>query len=106
MEDRLRWGLRAGQRIREYVLKKRLGAGGVGEVWLAHHDRLDKPVAIKIILPHLCRDQNIYTRFVQEASAMAKLKHPHIIDVHDFFSVGENGVISAGLLMAQQYKEG
>jgi serine/threonine-protein kinase len=85
--------MEAGQKIRDYVLDAPIGAGGVGEVWRAHHERLDKPVAIKVILPHLCRDANIFKRFEQEAVAMAKLEHPHIVSVYDFFPVGENACL-------------
>ncbi len=55
--------MKSGQKIRDYVLEKRIGTGGVGEVWRAVHKRLNKPVAIKLILPHLCRDENVYQRF-------------------------------------------
>ena len=85
--------MKPGERIRDYVLEERIGAGGVGEVWRARHERLDKPVAIKRILPHLYQDENIYKRFVQEAIATANLEHPHIISVHDFFSVDDDAFL-------------
>ncbi|MGH7929258.1 MAG: protein kinase domain-containing protein, partial [Candidatus Binatia bacterium] len=85
--------MKTGERIRDYVLERRIGAGGVGEVWRARHERLNKPVAIKLILPHLYQDENIYNRFVQEAIATANLEHPHIISVHDFFSVNEDAFL-------------
>jgi serine/threonine protein kinase len=85
--------LKPGDQVRDYILEQRIGAGGVGEVWRARHIRLNKPVAIKLILPHLCEDENIYSRFVQEAIATANLEHPHIISVHDFFSVGDDAFL-------------
>ena len=85
--------MKPGEIIRDYVLEERIGAGGVGEVWRARHQRLDKPVAIKRILPHLYQDENIYKRFVQEAIATANLEHPHIIRVHDFFSVDDDAFL-------------
>ena len=85
--------MKPGDQVRDYILEQRIGAGGVGEVWRARHIRLNKPVAIKLILPHLCEDENIYSRFVQEAIATANLGHPHIISVHDFFSVGDDAFL-------------
>ena len=85
--------MKPGDRVRDYVLEKRIGAGGVGEVWRARHERLNKPVAIKLILPHLYQDENIYNRFVQEAIATANLEHPHIISVYDFFSINDDAFL-------------
>ena len=82
-----------GQNIRDYVLKSQIGAGGVGEVWRAYHNRLHKEVAIKFILPHLCRDLDIYQRFVREAVEVARLEHPHIISVYDFFPFDDNACL-------------
>jgi len=85
--------LKPGDQVRDYILEQRVGTGGVGEVWRARHIRLNKPFAIKLILPHLCQDENIYNRFIQEAIATANLEHPHIISVHDFFSVGDESFL-------------
>ena len=79
--------------VRDYILEERIGAGGVGEVWRARHVRLDKPVAIKLILPHLCQDENIYNRFVQEAIATANSEHPNIVSVYDFFSNNDDAFL-------------
>jgi serine/threonine protein kinase len=80
----------AGLKIRDYLLEELIGEGGVGEVWRAHHPRLKRPGAIKVILPHLFRDQNIHSRFLQEAVNMANLRHPHIVRIYDFFSFNDN----------------
>jgi serine/threonine-protein kinase len=77
--------LQTGQIIRDLVLEERIGAGGVGEVWTARHRHLDKVVAIKAIYSHLDQDPQFYDRFVHEAVAMARLDHPRIVAVHDFF---------------------
>jgi serine/threonine protein kinase len=44
--------MKSGQKIRDYVLETQIGTGGVGEVWRARHERLNKPVAIKFIVRH------------------------------------------------------
>ena len=80
-------------KIRDYILEKQIGIGGVGEVWRARHERLNIPVAIKLIQAHLCRDGNIYQRFEQEAAIMAKLEHPHIVRIHDFFPHENNACL-------------
>jgi serine/threonine protein kinase len=79
----------AGQRIRDFLVEAKIGAGGVGEVWRAHHQHLDKPVALKAIYRHLAQEPRFRERFLLEATAMAKLDHPHIVAVHDFFVVDE-----------------
>ena len=85
--------MQAGQKIRDYTLASCIGTGDVGEVWLADHERLHKQVAIKFILPHLCRDPAIFQRFEQEAIQMAKLEHPNIIRVYDFFPLRANACL-------------
>jgi serine/threonine-protein kinase len=77
--------LEAGQQIRDFILEKKIGAGGVGEVWCARHQHLDKAVAIKAIYRHLSEDSQFRDRALLEPIAMAKLDHPHIVPVHDFF---------------------
>ena len=67
-----------------YQLVSRLGAGGMGEVYLAHDTKLDRPVALKFLSPELAADRTRLRRFHQEARAASSLNHPHIIVVHDF----------------------
>ena len=67
-----------------YRLLSRLGAGGMGEVYLAHDAKLDRPVALKFLSPELAADEDRLRRFHQEARAASSLNHPHIVVVHDF----------------------
>jgi tetratricopeptide (TPR) repeat protein/class 3 adenylate cyclase len=67
-----------------YRILSRLGAGGMGEVYLAHDTKLDRPVAIKFLAPELAADRDRLRRFHQEARAASSLNHPHIVVVHDF----------------------
>src|SRR5690349_4446324 len=69
------WCLQPGDRIGAYVIQRRLGAGGAGEVWQARDARLDRDVAIKILLPHLARDMDRVRRFAAEARAAGALNH-------------------------------
>jgi non-specific serine/threonine protein kinase len=73
-----------GRVVDSYRLLSRLGAGGMGEVYLAHDAKLDRPVAVKFLSPKLAVDRDRLRRFHQEALAASSLNHPHIVVVHDF----------------------
>ena len=74
----------SGQVVSSYQLMSRLGAGGMGEVYLAHDMKLDRRVALKVLSPELAADRDRLRRFHQEARAASSLNHPHIVVVHDF----------------------
>ena len=74
----------SGRVVGSYQLVSLLGAGGMGEVYLAHDTKLDRPVALKFLSPELAADRNRLRRFDQEARAASSLNHPHIVVVHDF----------------------
>ncbi|MFD8813561.1 WD40 repeat domain-containing serine/threonine protein kinase [Streptomyces sp. NPDC059627] len=67
-----------------YRLSRRLGQGGMGEVWAAHDDYLNRQVAIKIVLAGRSADPHFAERLRREARTAASLKHPGITEVHDF----------------------
>jgi hypothetical protein len=74
-------------RLGRYRLLERIGRGGMGIVFAAHDDELDRRVAIKILLPSREReDRTSSTRLRREAQALARLSHPHVVQV---FEVGE-----------------
>lgn len=64
------------------ILKK-LGEGGMGAVWLGHHQTLDKKVAVKVLPQEFARDETFAARFIREARAAARLEHPNVIQVLD-----------------------
>src|SRR5437868_15211252 len=80
--------MQTGQKIRDYVLEKKVGEGGMGEVWSAVHAVLGRRVAIKVLAPHVAADREFGERFLQEARAQASLQHPRILGVTDFFAEG------------------
>jgi Tol biopolymer transport system component len=78
----------SGERIGAYTIVGLLGSGGVGEVWRARDERLDRDVAIKVLLPHLATEAGRLRRFAEEARAAGSLNSPNILTVYD---VGEHG---------------
>jgi serine/threonine-protein kinase len=67
-----------------YRLERRLGVGGMSTVHLAFDERLERPVAIKLLAEHLADDPTFVSRFRREALAAARLVHPNIVQVFDF----------------------
>lgn len=81
-------------RIGPYHLQERLGAGGMGVVYRAYDERLDRWVAVKIVPPGKSRDPQRRERLRREAQASARLSHPAIIQVHDFVQTDEvDGIV-------------
>ncbi|MBZ5535575.1 MAG: protein kinase [Acidobacteriia bacterium] len=89
-----------GHMIGPYRITAALGAGGMGEVYLAQDTRLNRPVAIKFLPPESVADDIAKKRLMREAQAAAKLDHPNICTVHD---VGEEG---GSTFIVMQYVEG
>jgi serine/threonine protein kinase/tetratricopeptide (TPR) repeat protein len=78
--------LSKGTVIGHYRIAEKIGAGGMGEVYLAEDTSLNRQVALKFLSSHLCQDADCRTRFKREAQAAAKLDHPNIVTVYE---VGE-----------------
>jgi tetratricopeptide (TPR) repeat protein len=72
-----------------YRLVEKIGAGGMGVVYRAHDENLDREVAIKVLLPGTLIDADARERFRKEARSLSKLNHPNIATVHDFDSQGD-----------------
>jgi serine/threonine-protein kinase len=68
----------------QYQLKRSLGAGGMGEVYLAEHRLLKRPCAVKLIRPERAGDPQTLARFEREVRATAKLTHPNVVEVYDY----------------------
>src|SRR5207244_1958381 len=99
------------QQIGRYRVERLLGAGGFGQVFLAHDDQLRRPVAIKVPHPNLVCGPQDAEAYLIEARTVAHLDHPNIVPVYD---VGSSAacpcfVVSKfieGTTLAQQLKDG
>ena len=77
-----------------YRLNRPIAAGGMAEVWEATDQTLARRVAVKILHPHLARDESFVRRFRQEAVAAARLAHPSIVSVYDTVAdQGTNAIV-------------
>ena len=66
-----------------YLLQRILASGGMATIYAALDTRLDRPVAVKIMHPHLANDETFVSRFIKEAKATAALSHPNIVSIQD-----------------------
>src|SRR5512143_2040954 len=76
-----------GTRLGRYEIRSKIGAGGMGEVYLAKDTKLDRRVALKILPADLAANQDRMRRFVQEAKSAAALNHPNIAHIYE---IGED----------------
>jgi len=83
--------LKPGMRLGPYVIVAPIGAGAMGEVYEAQDPRLDRAVAIKVLLESFAQDKARLRRFEVEAKAAGALNHPNILVVHD---IGTDGGVS------------
>ncbi len=89
-----------GRTLAHYQVQSLLGAGGMGEVYLAHDSRLERTVALKILPPDLAMDGERMQRFVREARAASALNHPNVATIYE---LGESDDV---LFIAMEYVEG
>ena len=89
-----------GTKFGRYEIRSQLGAGGMGQVYLAEDTQLGRRVAIKLLPPETLSDEQARRRLVREAQAAAKLDHPNICAIYE---VGEEDGRS---FIAMQYVEG
>jgi predicted Ser/Thr protein kinase len=89
-----------GETFGGYRIEALLGRGGMGSVYLATHERLDRKVAVKVIAPELAHDETFRARFLGESQLAASLDHPNVIPIYDADEV--DGV----LYLAMRYVNG
>jgi serine/threonine-protein kinase len=95
--------LQAGQMIGQYRVERRLGAGGMGVVYLATDTQLGRPVALKMLQADLTRDAARVRRFQQEARAASALNHPNILTI---YRVGQADEAAGAHYIAAEFVDG
>src|SRR5437016_5466063 len=94
-----------GREIGPYQIVERLGAGGMGEVYLAQDRRLDRQVALKILPPYFVSDEARLRRFQREARAVSALNHPNILTIHEVGEVDQVHFITTEFIDGQTLRE-
>ena len=78
-------GLRAGQKLlNRYTLKRILGRGGMGVVWLAYDESLEREIAFKFLPETISHDRSAVDELKRETKQSLQLTHPHIVRIYDF----------------------
>lgn len=72
------------RQLGQYRLTRRIGAGGMGEVYLAEHRLLKRPCAVKVIRAERAGDPGVLRRFEREVQATARLTHPNTVEIYDY----------------------
>ncbi|HEY6268080.1 MAG TPA: protein kinase [Candidatus Acidoferrum sp.] len=99
-----------GQTLGHYLIVEKIGAGGMGEVYRAHDQQLDRDVALKILRAGTLSDEAARRQFRKEALALAKLNHPNIETVHEFSTQDDVDFLAmeliAGSVLSDKLKQG
>ncbi len=91
--------------VGSYTIVERLGAGGMGEVYLAQDARLNRPVALKILPAYFVSDEARLRRFQREARAASALNHPNILTIHEVGDSAEVRFIATEFIDGQTLRE-
>ncbi len=91
--------------IGRYKIKRHLGKGGIGDVYLAEDTRLNRKVALKFLSAPICDDKNVLERFEQEAFAASALNHPNILTIYEFDAEGEVCFLAAEYIEGETLRE-
>lgn len=99
-----------GAKLGRYEIREKIGAGGMGEVYLANDEQLDRSVALKVLLPEFCSNDERVQRFKLEARAASILNHPNIITIHEVGESEDRVFIATefvnGVTLRQKIEEG
>ncbi len=94
-----------GAEIGHYKIKKLLGRGGMGEVFLAEDVKLNRKVALKFLSASISDDENRLRRFEREAFAASALNHPNILTIHEFGAENETHFLAAEYVEGETLRE-
>ena len=97
--------LEPGQQVAHYKVLSSLGAGGMGEVYLAEDTRLGRRIALKLLPAQFTTDAERVRRFEQEARAASALNHPNIVTIHDIGRAGSSHFIATEFIDGETLRE-
>ncbi len=97
--------LDAGIKLGRYEIRSKIGAGGMGEVYLAHDSKLDRKVAVKILPADVASNPSRMSRFVQEAKAASALNHPNIITIYEIDETDSGYFIATEFIDGETLRE-
>src|SRR5262249_14816612 len=87
-----------GQQIENYRIVRQLGAGGMGEVYLADDIRLNRKIALKLLPPHFTVNPDRVRRFEREARAASALNHPKLVTIHQIGQSDSTHIIATDVV--------
>jgi serine/threonine protein kinase len=93
------------QNLSRFRVLRKLGAGGMGEVFLAEDTTLGRKVALKLLPPGVFSDPEIKRRFSQEARAVSALNHPQIVTIYDIGAAQERDFIAMEYVDGQTLRD-
>ena len=97
--------LENGKGFGHYEIIEQIGAGGMGEVYLAKDKKLNRQVAVKILNEKFSRDESNLNRFIQEARAASALNHPNILVIHEIGAEGDAHFIVSEFIKGETLRE-
>src|SRR5258708_21859072 len=97
--------MRTGSDVGHYRIISAIGAGGMGEVYLAEDTKLDRKVAIKFLNREFSKDADKLGRFIQEAKAASALNHPNILTVYEIGETDDTNYIVTEFIDGKTLRE-
>src|SRR2546430_8145695 len=97
--------LTTGTKLGRYEIRAKIGAGGMGEVYLAQDTKLDRKVALKVLPADLAANHDRMRRFVQEAKAASALNHPNIITIYEIDETESGHFIATEFIDGETLRE-
>src|SRR6266436_4030674 len=93
--------------LSHYRIVSKIGAGGMGEVYLAQDTKLDRKVALKVLPAEVASNRDRMERFVREAKSAAALNHPNIAHIYEIGESGSSPAVREGVhFIAMEYIDG
>jgi len=94
-----------GTKLGRYEIRSKIGAGGMGEVYLAQDARLERTVALKILPAKVAADRQRMQRFIQEARAASGLNHPNILTIHEIEQINSTHLIATEFINGETLRQ-